>query len=101
MNGQGNSKKAKIFGVTLCAMLLALCTVAEAQQPKKLFRIGYLSSVDPAMDLPRAEGIRRALRERNYIEGQNIASSFDVPVDQHGVSDSRNCIALLSTKKLN
>jgi putative ABC transport system substrate-binding protein len=64
--------KRKITVLTLCAMLLALCVSAEAQQPKKVFRIGYLSSTDRATDAPRAEGIRRALREIGYIEGQNI-----------------------------
>jgi ABC-type uncharacterized transport system substrate-binding protein len=46
--------------------------VAQAQQPKKVYRIGYLSSVDPAHESARAEGIRLALRELGYIEGQNI-----------------------------
>jgi ABC-type uncharacterized transport system substrate-binding protein len=49
---------------------------AEAQQPKKVPRIGYLSSVDRLTDLPRAEGIRRGLRELGYIEGQNIAIEY-------------------------
>ena len=67
----------KIFiHFSLGAMLLALCVPAEAQQPKKIHRIGYLSSADPATDSPRSEGIRRALRERGYIEGQNIAIEY-------------------------
>ena len=35
--------KKKITVLTLCAMLFALCSSAEAQQPKKVPRIGYLS----------------------------------------------------------
>ena len=50
--------------------------VAEAQQPKKVPRIGYLSSGDPASESARAEGIRLALRELGYIEGQNIAIEY-------------------------
>ena len=61
--------RKKVVGFALCAMLFALCVPAEAQQPKKVFRIGYLSSVDQATDFPRREGIRRALRELGYIEG--------------------------------
>jgi hypothetical protein len=57
----------KIFSLALCAMLFALCQSAEAQQPTKIPRIGYLSSVDPATDSARAEGIRLALRELGYI----------------------------------
>ena len=43
---KGNSKKVKVCGFTgfaLCALLLALCISAEAQQPKKIPRIGFLS----------------------------------------------------------
>ena len=68
--------KRKIVVLTLCAMLFALCWSAEAQQPAKVYRIGYLSPVDPATDSARAEGIRLALREVGYIEGQNIASEY-------------------------
>ena len=50
--------------------------VAQAQQPKKVPRIGYLSSSDPASESARAEAIRLALRERGYIEGQNIAIEY-------------------------
>ena len=49
---------------------------ADAQQPKKVPRIGYLSSVDAATESARAEAIRLALRERGYIEGQNIAIEY-------------------------
>jgi ABC-type uncharacterized transport system substrate-binding protein len=68
--------KKKITVLALCALLLALCASAEAQQPKKVFRIGYLSPVDAATDSPRAEGIRLALRDLGYIEGQNIAIEY-------------------------
>ena len=50
--------------------------VALAQQPKKVTRIGYLSSFDPASESDRAEAIRLALRERGYIEGQNVATEY-------------------------
>ncbi|MEK6600743.1 MAG: ABC transporter substrate-binding protein, partial [Candidatus Binatota bacterium] len=50
--------------------------IAEAQQPKKVPRIGYLSSSDPATDSTRSEAIRLALRELGYIEGQNIAIEY-------------------------
>ena len=68
--------KKKITVLTVCAMLLALCHPAAAQQPKKVPRIGYLSTADAATDSARAEGIRLALRELGYIEGQNIAIEY-------------------------
>jgi putative ABC transport system substrate-binding protein len=58
-------------------MLFALCSPAEAQQPpKKVPRIGYLSNTDPVGESTRSEPIRLALRERGYIEGQNIAIEY-------------------------
>ena len=56
--------------------LVRLRLPAEAQQPKKVPRIGYLSSADPARESARAEAIRLALRELGYIEGQNIAIEY-------------------------
>jgi ABC-type uncharacterized transport system substrate-binding protein len=69
-------KKAAVPSIVFSVVLLALGVIADAQQPKKVFRIGYLSTVDPATDSARAEGIRLALRERGYIEGQNIAIEY-------------------------
>jgi hypothetical protein len=63
----------RIFCFALCAMLFALCSSVEAQQPKKIPRIGYLSNIDSASESTRSEGVRLALRELGYIEGQNIA----------------------------
>ena len=59
--------------VALIVPLAVAGAVAEAQQPQKFFRIGYLSSRDPATESARSEAIRLALREVGYIEGQNIA----------------------------
>ena len=64
--------RKKFFGLSLGAMLFALCVSAHAQQAKKVFRIGYLSSLSSSSESTRAEAIRLALRELGYIEGQNI-----------------------------
>jgi putative ABC transport system substrate-binding protein len=66
----------KLFCLAVGAMLFALCSSAETQQPKNVPRIGYLSSSDPASESTRAEAIRLALRERGYIEGQNIVIEY-------------------------
>jgi putative ABC transport system substrate-binding protein len=68
--------KRKITVLALSALLLALCASAEAQQPKKVPRVGYLSTLDPARDSARAEAIRLTLRELGHIEGQNIAIEY-------------------------
>jgi hypothetical protein len=66
-------KKAAVSSILVAVVLLALGVTAEAQQPKKVPWIGYLSSLDPVSESARAEAIRLALRGLGYIEGQNIA----------------------------
>jgi putative ABC transport system substrate-binding protein len=69
-----NSKK--LFYLVLSVMLLPLSVRVQAQQAKKVPRIGYLSSQDSARESTRSEAIRLALSERGYIEGQNIAIEY-------------------------
>jgi putative ABC transport system substrate-binding protein len=68
--------KNRVITLALFAMLLALGSSAQAQQPKKVFRIGYLSAGDPGTESARSEAFRVALRERGYIEGQNISIEY-------------------------
>jgi ABC-type uncharacterized transport system substrate-binding protein len=71
------NRKSKIGGDGSLFVALTICgAIAEAHQPKKVARIGYLSNGDPATQSTRAEAIRMALQERGYIEGQNIAFEY-------------------------
>ena len=65
--------RRKIPSWLLTGILLATVSSAGAQQPKKIYRMGYLSSLSSSSESTRAEAIRLALRELGYIEGQNIA----------------------------
>jgi len=75
---QGHRKKTFIglalcaVPFCLCAMLLALCLPAGAQQPKKLPRIGYLTPGSPSYAAPNVESFREGLRESGYVEGKNV-----------------------------
>jgi putative ABC transport system substrate-binding protein len=60
----------------LCALLLALVVPIEAQQPKKIARLGYPAAVSAAADAPRLEAFRQGLRDLGYIEGQNLFIEF-------------------------
>jgi putative tryptophan/tyrosine transport system substrate-binding protein len=60
----------------LIAMLSSLSFPIEAQQPKRVPRIGYLSAQDLARASTGSEAIRLALRELGYIEGQTIAIEY-------------------------
>ena len=68
--------KKKINVLTLCAMLLALCSSAQAQQPTKVPRIGYLSPTSPSVSPARIEAFRQGLRELGYVEGKNIVIEY-------------------------
>jgi hypothetical protein len=65
-------KRAAVPSILVAVGLLVLGVTAEAQQPKKVFLIGYLSSLSPSSESTRSEAIRLALRELGYMEGQNI-----------------------------
>src|SRR5882672_12883340 len=67
-------KKAAVPSILVAVVLLAVAAIAEAQQPKKVHRIGFLAPSNPASQ--STEAIRLALRELGYIEGQNIAFEY-------------------------
>lgn len=68
--------RRKTFWLPLCALLFALSVPVEAQQPKKVPRVGYLAAVSAAADAPRLEAFRQGLRDLGYIEGQNILIDY-------------------------
>ncbi len=59
---------------TLVLGLLAAPLTAEAQQPAKVPRIGFLHLSNKAS--VRVPGFRQGLREAGYVEGQNIAIEY-------------------------
>jgi putative tryptophan/tyrosine transport system substrate-binding protein len=69
-------KRAAVPSILVVVVLLAVAVIVEAQQPKKVPRVGYLSGFEPARESTRAEGIRLALRELGFLEGQNIAIEY-------------------------
>jgi putative ABC transport system substrate-binding protein len=66
--------RKNVIGVTLCAVLFALCFSVEAQQPTKMRKIGFLNPTG-ALGL-NIEAFRQGMREFGYIEGQNIVIEF-------------------------
>ena len=68
--------RRKILSAILTILFLGAVDFAQAQQPKKVPRIGYLSAFDAAGESARSEAIRVALRELGYIEGQSIAIEY-------------------------
>jgi len=70
--------KRMFIGLTMGAMFLALSVASQAQQPGKVFRIGYLSGRGSSPDQDFVE----ALRTLGYVEGKNI-------VIEHRSADSK------------
>jgi len=62
----------RIICLALSAVLFALSVSAEAQQPTKIPRIGYLAFVSLSAISSRIEAFRQGLRELGYVEGKNI-----------------------------
>jgi putative tryptophan/tyrosine transport system substrate-binding protein len=62
----------KIFVWLLATLLLTAASPIEAQQPAKVPRIGFLSSLSPAVVSARMDAFRQGLRELGYVEGKNI-----------------------------
>ena len=57
-------------------MLLAVAVIAEAQQPKKVPRIGYLKRSSLSATAARVEAFRQGLRDLGYMEGKNIVIEY-------------------------
>lgn len=69
------SKNKNRKGLALCAMLLALGFPAEAQQPARIPRIGFVSNrVSPTPATPDlvADAFWQGLRKLDYVEGKNV-----------------------------
>jgi hypothetical protein len=63
-----------ILSLTVDGLLLALGLPAEAQQPKKIPRIGFVStSGDPKIPAPNVEAFGQGLHDLGYVEGKNIS----------------------------
>ena len=61
----------KLFWL-VTAILLVYIRPAEAQQPKKIPRVGWLFTVSASSAADRLEAFRQGLRELGYVEGRNI-----------------------------
>jgi len=61
-----------VVSLTLSASLFLFSVCAEAQQPKKVPRIGFLSAASSSAIAARVEAFRQGLRELGYVEGKNI-----------------------------
>jgi putative tryptophan/tyrosine transport system substrate-binding protein len=68
--------KKKIIGLAACAVLFAFCFPAEAQQPGKIFRVGYLDVTTASGSAVLVDALRQELSKLGWVEGKNIAFEY-------------------------
>ena len=66
----------KTIIVLVVGLALASVQLAEAQQTKKMPRIGFLALTPPAALSTRVEAFRQGLRGLGYAEGKNISIDY-------------------------
>jgi putative ABC transport system substrate-binding protein len=69
-------KRVAVRSILLGGLLLAVSSMVEAQQPKKVPRIGFLALTPPAALSTRVEAFQKGLRELGYSEGKNISIDY-------------------------
>src|SRR5438093_5664808 len=65
-------KKTVVALAVALVLILTLVTRNEAQQAKKVWRIGFLAATSPSVEAVRIEAFRQGLRELGYVEWKNI-----------------------------
>ena len=82
LNSSSDNRKSKIQNrkwagfLAICLSLLGCVGMAEAQQPKKIPRVGCLAGNSSSAESPRVEAFRQGLRALGYVEGKNIALEY-------------------------
>ena len=68
--------KKTVIGLALGALLFALSVSAQAQQPGKIFRIGYLDNSTASGIAVLVETFRQELTKLGWIEEKNITIEY-------------------------
>ena len=71
-------RKARVLSI-LFVVVLAVAVITEAQQPKKVHRIGFLAPGSLSAYSTQIEAFRHGLRDLGYIEEKNIAVEYRYP----------------------
>jgi putative ABC transport system substrate-binding protein len=69
-------KKAVVPSILAAVMLLAVAVTAQAQQPTKIPKVGFLVVTPQSFFADRIESFRQGLRSLGYVEGKNITIEF-------------------------
>jgi len=69
-------KKKGVFSVLYVGIMLAVAAVADAQEPKKVPKIGFLVGPSRSFFASRMESFQQGLHSLGYIEGKNIVIEY-------------------------
>src|SRR5215469_5899028 len=69
-------RKTALRSILFAGALLAVAVTGEAQQAKKISRIGFLTPATAASFRMNVDAFRQGLRALGYVEGQNIAIEY-------------------------
>jgi putative ABC transport system substrate-binding protein len=76
-NQRSKIENLRWLKLSVIAFVLPICgDVAQAQQQKKVPRIGYLSPLSASSSTAGLEAFRQGLRESGYVEGKNILIEY-------------------------
>src|SRR5262249_15228712 len=69
-------KRAVVRSIVVAVMLLAMAVIAQAQQPEKFARIGYLDNGTAPGSAEVLDVFRKQMTQFNWIEGKNLAIEY-------------------------
>src|SRR5215472_9772454 len=69
-------KKAAVPSILVTVVLLAVGVIADAQQPGKIFRIGFLDASTASGMAVLIEAFRQELTKLGWIEGKNFTIEY-------------------------
>src|SRR6059058_4299757 len=73
MNLKSKIQNLKWAGIVAILVTFSMCAaVAQAQQPKKVPRIGFLETTPSSVNSARHNAFRQGLHELGYVEGKSI-----------------------------
>ena len=74
--GVCNEKSCGVSSILFVVILLAVGVISEAQQPKKIARIGYLDNSTASGIAVLLDAFRQELSKLGWIEGKNITIEY-------------------------
>ena len=69
-------RKSVLRSILFTGVVLVAAVTVEAQQPKKIPRIGVLVPTSPSIYAARIKAFQQGLHEHGYVEGKNIMLEY-------------------------